>query len=176
MGKYLFFVLLFVFLGMGKLPAQLVLNEFQPSNISGITDEDGNHSDWIELYNASDNLLNLSGYSLSDKRDTEHKWVFPDVSIQPRSHFLVFASGKDRNGVAPRYRTIIRRGDSWRYFASTSLPSGTWRTQSYNDSHWKTGPSGFGYGDNDDATELLGSTVIILRKEFQVSQVLFRLF
>ncbi len=168
MGKYLFFVLLFVFLGMGKLPAQLVLNEFQLSNISGITDEDGNHSDWIELYNASDNLLNLSGYSLSDKRDTEHKWVFPDVSIQPRSHFLVFASGKDRNGVAPRYRTIIRRGDSWRYFASTSLPSGTWRTQSYNDSHWKTGPSGFGYGDNDDATELLGSTVIILRKEFQV--------
>ncbi|MCO5234576.1 MAG: CotH kinase family protein [Chitinophagales bacterium] len=62
-----------------------------------IQDEDGEYSDWIELYNTTDNPILLLGYHLSDDQAILEKWVFPDVTIQPKSYLLVFASGKDKN-------------------------------------------------------------------------------
>ena len=34
-------------------PGPLVLNEFVASNGTGLMDEDGDYSDWIEIYNSS---------------------------------------------------------------------------------------------------------------------------
>ncbi|MEI6083673.1 MAG: LamG-like jellyroll fold domain-containing protein [Verrucomicrobiota bacterium] len=49
--------------------------------------------------------------------------------------------------------TVVAQGDSWKYFKGTSYPSG-WETNGFDDTAWLTGPSGFGYGDNDDSTVL----------------------
>jgi len=51
-------------------------------------------------------------------------------------------------------RTLIPIGATWRYFKGTSDPGATWTNIGYNDSGWLQGPSGFGFGDNDDATVL----------------------
>jgi hypothetical protein len=53
----------------------------------------------------------------------------------------------------------IREGDTWRYFKGTSTPAaqGTnlWYHPGYSDIGWPgPSPSGFGYGDSDDATTL----------------------
>lgn len=49
---------------------------------------------------------------------------------------------------------LIKPGDTWAYFKGTvEAPSG-WRELNYNDSIWSTGAAGFGFGDNDDATQL----------------------
>ncbi len=77
----------------------LVLNEMVASNHSTIADEDGDYSDWIELYNRSDKEIDLTNLSLSDNPEKLNKWRFPEGAvIGPKGYYLVFASGKDRPG------------------------------------------------------------------------------
>ncbi len=66
------------------------------SNATGLADEDGENSDWIEIYNPTSSTINLAGWSLSDDPKNVAKWQFPAVSILPKGFTLVFASGKDR--------------------------------------------------------------------------------
>lgn len=72
-----------------------LINEFMASNQGTLHDEDGDASDWIEIYNPASEPLNLYGYSISDNRRTE-PWVFPEVLLPPRGHIIVWASGKNR--------------------------------------------------------------------------------
>src|SRR6476469_1807851 len=75
---------------------QVVINEFMSSNSASITDEDGDHSDWIELYNSGTTSVSLKGFGLSDDASLPFKWTFPDVSIAPKGFLLLFASDKNR--------------------------------------------------------------------------------
>jgi CotH kinase protein/Lamin Tail Domain/Chitobiase/beta-hexosaminidase C-terminal domain len=74
----------------------LVINEFMSSNQSFIIDENGDDSDWIEIFNNTPTSINLSNYFLSDKSDSLTLWQFPNAIIDPYDYILVFASGKDR--------------------------------------------------------------------------------
>ncbi len=49
---------------------------------------------------------------------------------------------------------MVRRGDVARFFRGVSEPPTNWKNVGFNDSGWETGPTGIGYGDGDDATEL----------------------
>ena len=54
--------------------------------------------------------------------------------------------------------TFIEPDETWRFFRGTEQPSDPndyWKEPVFNDSDWDTGQSGFGYGDDDDNTELL---------------------
>lgn len=48
----------------------------------------------------------------------------------------------------------IGAGDVWRYFKGWQAPPSNWNIVGFDASSWPTGPSGFGYGDGDDATNL----------------------
>ena len=76
-----------------------LVNEVMSLNTATHRDEDGDYSDWIELYNPGDAQIDLAGYGLSDRAGNPHKWIFPQLTLAPRSHLLVFASGKDRRDV-----------------------------------------------------------------------------
>lgn len=71
------------------------INEVCPANSKSIKDKDGEDSDWIELYNSSNSPVNLMGYGLSDNSSKPFKWTLPDVTIQPKSYLIIFASGKN---------------------------------------------------------------------------------
>ncbi len=90
--KVLSFILLF---SPFWLQAQLLINEVCSDNETIITDEFGDESDWIELYNAGSSSVNLAGYFLSDNADDPQKWTFPSVSIAPAEYLLIFASEED---------------------------------------------------------------------------------
>ena len=77
----------------------LLINEVMSLNSSTRQDEDGDYSDWLELYNPGDSPIDLAGYGLSDRPDNPSKWVFPRLIIDPRTHMLIFASGKDRTAI-----------------------------------------------------------------------------
>lgn len=71
---------------------------------------------------------------------------------------------------------IIAEGDTWKYRKGTSEPAnpvGAWAAFAFSDTSWSSGPSGFGYGDGDDATllsDMQGSyTTVYLRKRFTVA-------
>lgn len=72
----------------------IVVNEYSASNRS-IPDNYGRTEDWIELYNTSDNFVNLSGYYLSNDPDEPLKWQITSGIIPPNSRILVYCSNRD---------------------------------------------------------------------------------
>lgn len=73
------------------------INELMASNYSSAADEDGDSSDWIELYNEGAESVPLAGWSLAEGAEAGGQiWEFPDVSIGPGEYLLVYASGKNR--------------------------------------------------------------------------------
>jgi hypothetical protein len=162
--------LLFLLLPL-KLYSQVLINEFSSSNVTGLTDEDGQYTDWIELYNNSSSLLNLGGYFLSDDRSLLNKWTFPAVPVQAYSYVLIFASDKNRAVLPITYRTIIPRGAEWNYIVPNAEIGNSWQNIGFDASSWNTGISGFGYGDNDDSTVLNNIVSVFIRKEFTVNDL-----
>ncbi|MEO0725076.1 MAG: CotH kinase family protein [Bacteroidota bacterium] len=79
--------------------AQVVINEFMSSNSNTLFDEDGESSDWLELFNTGDEPVSLAGYYLSDDADELQKWPFPAITLSPKSYLLVFCSDKDRSNI-----------------------------------------------------------------------------
>ncbi len=77
-------------------PVLIAVNEVMASNSSTIADENGDFSDWIEIFNYGTQSYNLEGYGLSDANGNPFKWTFPNVSIAPGQYMLIWASGKNR--------------------------------------------------------------------------------
>ena len=61
---------------------------------------------------------------------------------------------------------IFGRGDEWKYQLGISEPPADWKNISFDDSGWQTGPSGFGYGDGDDQTQIGQTISLYLRNSF----------
>ncbi|MFD0895816.1 lamin tail domain-containing protein [Luteolibacter ambystomatis] len=79
------------------------INEFLASNSGGYRDEDGDSSDWIEIYNPNPYAIDLNGYQLKDSNST---WIFPAGSIiEATGYRLVFPSSKNRNNPAGNLHT-----------------------------------------------------------------------
>lgn len=76
----------------------IVVNEFCAScdSLSGISDANGDFDDWIELYNNTDESIDLSNAYLSDDRDEPLKWRFPlETKLNADSYLIVWADKDD---------------------------------------------------------------------------------
>jgi hypothetical protein len=76
--------------------ADPVITEFLADNTSGLADEDGAYSDWIEIHNPESAPRNLDGWYLTDSVSQPTRWRFPAVTLPPGGFLIVWASGKDR--------------------------------------------------------------------------------
>lgn len=151
-------------------PSLVQLNELGATNTRFI-DEEGDTPDWIELYNPNSTSISLSGWSLTDDQDEPDKWVFPDVSIAEQSHLLVWASDKDRNTLQ-NFRTLISAGAEYRYLTPEQPIDISWTESGFDDTDWGVGSSGFGFGDDDDATLLDEDSVsVFLRTDFTIESL-----
>jgi hypothetical protein len=165
-------LLSFVFLTFTiQLFPQILINEFSSSNLSGITDEDGEYSDWIELHNHTAFDINLEGCHLSDDVLFLSKWTIPAITVKPDSFQVIFASGKNRTEIPLSYQTIIQKGAGWQYLVPATEIGNSWKNNGFDASGWKTGNSGFGFGDDDDATVLDKIVSVYIRKEFTISNL-----
>jgi len=69
----------------------LFLNEVMSNNIR-LVDDQGENEDWIEIYNASSEIIDLSEYYLSDDSSEPDKWQFPNLTyILPNDFVLIWA-------------------------------------------------------------------------------------
>ena len=93
------------------------INEFMASNSSALTDNDGEYSDWIEIYNPDDNDVNLSGWSLTDDKEDLQKWIFPDVVLKANSYLIIFASGKNLSDTNGELHTNFKLNADGEYLA-----------------------------------------------------------
>ena len=71
--------------------AHPLINEFSAANSSIIDDDNGNSTDWIEIYNAGDTAVNLAGYTLTDDAAETDKYVFPNTTLAGGQYLIVFA-------------------------------------------------------------------------------------
>lgn len=71
------------------------ISEIVAANDNTLRDDFGDSSDWIEIYNPTDNTIDLSGWGLSDDASDAHKWTFPTVNLPPREFVVVHASGNN---------------------------------------------------------------------------------
>jgi gliding motility-associated-like protein len=91
------FWLVHVFCLIGQqLFAQLVINEISTSNSTQAADNFGEFEDWIELYNAGPNALNIGGYYLSDEAANPTQWQIPAGITIPAGGFrVIWCSNRD---------------------------------------------------------------------------------
>jgi hypothetical protein len=108
-------------------PAQsapsVVISEIMAENQTGITDEEKDPEDWIELHNRGSQPINIGGWSLSVDRDEADQWVFPPTTIPSGGYLVVWASGKDRREPAAgqRFHTNFKlnpNGDTLQLFGA----------------------------------------------------------
>jgi len=95
----------------------LRVNEFMAANSSTLADQDGEYSDWIELYNSSTDPINLSGWALTDDPDDKSKWIFPQLVLQANKYLVVFASGKNQTDPVFEFHTNFKLSGSGGYLA-----------------------------------------------------------
>ena len=50
--------------------------------------------------------------------------------------------------------TLIHKGSSWTYLDNGSNQGASWIYNDFNDSEWNEGTAEFGYGDNDEETQI----------------------
>jgi hypothetical protein len=96
----------------GVLPAYdpLWLNELQPENLTGPTDNQGEREPWIELFNAGTTAIDLSTYYLANNYDTNlTQWQFPaGASIGAGELKVVWADGQPGQTTANALHTSFR--------------------------------------------------------------------
>lgn len=76
----------------------VIINEFLARNGRTIPDtEFDEYSDWIELFNVSNDNVDLSGYYLSDDSSFLQKWKFPPGTvIESKDYLIIWADGRGK--------------------------------------------------------------------------------
>ena len=77
----------------------VVINEICSSNggtdgnITSVVNEDGTYCDWVELYNTSDEAVDISGWGISDGAKNFYKFAFPEgTTIGAKEYLVVYCS------------------------------------------------------------------------------------
>ena len=100
------------------VPAQeLMIAEFMAANHQGLQDEDGDFSDWIEIYNTGREPISMGGWYLSNDEQDLTQWEFPDVVISGQGFLRVFASGKNRTAPESELHTSFKLNREGEYLA-----------------------------------------------------------
>lgn len=76
------------------LNAQVIINEYSCSNMTGPVDNFGEREDWVELFNTTGSPVDLTGYYLSDKSSNLLKWQIPSGSVPANGFMVVMCSGR----------------------------------------------------------------------------------
>ncbi|MBN1779872.1 lamin tail domain-containing protein, partial [bacterium] len=171
MKRIIFSIIILLFCVFHLHAQSVVINEVMARNAATIADEDGDYSDWIELYNPGDQSVNLEGFALSDDPGDPFKWVFPVFDLDAHRYLVIFSSGKDRKTAAVHWETVIGQGDIWKYSPGSASIGNQWPHFGYDDASWSSGPGGFGYGDQDDSTVVNPTVSLYIRKPFQIDAV-----
>lgn len=82
-------------------PDDVIISEFMADNDDTLLDEEGESSDWIELFNPTSNPIDLTDWHLTDDPRILNKWPLPAGTILAPFEFkVIFASAKALPGHA----------------------------------------------------------------------------
>ncbi len=76
----------------------LLITEILAVNNTGITDPYGQYDDWMEIYNAGEEAIDLEGFFLSDNLEATHKFILPSYLLEPGEYLIVWADADTIQG------------------------------------------------------------------------------
>ena len=82
---------------IGAEKGSVLISEIMTSDQLVLPDSFGEFPDWAELYNTTDQAIDLSGWYLSDDPAQPQKWMIPELVIQPGERKTIFCSGRGVN-------------------------------------------------------------------------------
>ncbi|MFP6875097.1 MAG: lamin tail domain-containing protein [Verrucomicrobiales bacterium] len=115
--RALFWALCAVLSAAPACAQSVFISEFMASNRDSLDDADGESSDWIELFNASDRPVDLDGWHLSDDPSNLTMWRFPGVTIGAGGFMVIFASDKNLRDPDGQLHTNFKLTSSGEYLA-----------------------------------------------------------
>ncbi len=94
----------------------LVINEIAASN-SNILDDNNEADDWLEIYNASDNPIDLNLYFFSDDPNNLEKWQLQEVEtgdfiLGAGEYFVFWADNQPEQGIFHLGFTLKKSGET----------------------------------------------------------------
>ena len=153
--------------GWDDASPMISINEFLADNESksplgpgDILDGNFESSDWIELHNNSEMVIDIGGWYLTDESNLKTKWQFPSgmgqLVLQPGDFLIVFASGKTQAENPGNYpyedpagylHTNFQLSKSGEYLALIDA-DGTTPIHEYN--HFELGGDEYGYPEQEE--------------------------
>ena len=87
-----------------QIATGICINEFMASNLETISDEHGEFNDWIEIYNAGNEAIDIGGLNFTDNLNNPTNWqiptTYPDsTTIQPGEYLLLWADNDIQQGI-----------------------------------------------------------------------------
>ena len=87
-----------------------------------------------------------------------------------QNYFFIFLiSFSSLQAQTYEWKTAVSINDEFYYTVPSSEPPANWKQTAYTPTNWSTGSSGFGYGDNDDYTEITNPSIsVFMRRDFEI--------
>ncbi|MGA1839686.1 MAG: carbohydrate-binding domain-containing protein [bacterium] len=108
---------------VGYIPPMLFINEFMAENTSAVEnpDQTGSFEDWIEIYNAGDLAVNMSGMYLTDDLSNPTLWKIPGgVNIPSKGCLVFWADNNKDQGIMHANFKLNKDGEEIGLFATTA--------------------------------------------------------
>ena len=85
----------------------LVISEIMASNGASVPDDRGEYGDWIEIWNSTDQPINLHNVGLSDRGDSI-RFLFPEVTLNPDGRVIVFCTDTNQADIGKEYHAKFK--------------------------------------------------------------------
>lgn len=109
----------------------VVINELMAVNSHTVKDQNNQYDDWIELYNNSSDVVNLTDFYLSDSRSNLQMWKFPaGTTIAAKSYLIVWA---DKDTLQPGLHTNFKLSSSGEKVYLSTPDLEIWDKVEYNE-------------------------------------------
>ena len=86
--------------------SNVVINELMAVNSTIVADQNGEYDDWIEMFNKSSLIMDVSGYYITDSKSNLVKWQFPKGTTIPANGYLIVWADNDttQNGLHSNFK------------------------------------------------------------------------
>ena len=75
---------------------ELSINEYMTHNKNSHYAKNGGFYDWVEIYNETDESLNLNGVYLTDNPNNLKKYKLPDIIVKSKEYLVIYLTGGEK--------------------------------------------------------------------------------